>query len=318
MNLFLVTFEAVIILLGIGLIGFFIMKTKILPITVLRSLNPLALDIALPSLIFVDIISDFTPSTYPDWWQYPLWWMVFTLFAAAATFLFSYLSKKETKNEFAVSLFYQNGLFFPLAILTGMFAEPEGYVIPLFLFILFFPAFFFSTYPFFFKDKMDKKMGIPLKKILHPTLFATLIGIAISLIGIKQIIPDVLESILSMLGAMTIPLLMIILGGNIYVNYKKAGFTHRFETAKFILIKNFVFPLCFIGFLLLFYSSIPPTIAFIMFLQSAVPPVTAIPLVTARMKGNSELTSQFVMTSFIVSLFSLPLMVYIYLQFFAI
>lgn len=317
MNLFLVTFESVSILLGIGLIGFYIMKTRILPITILKSLNPLALDIALPSLIFVDILLDFTPTTYPDWWQYPLWWMVFTLFAAFVTFLFRYLSKKETRNEFSISLFYQNGIFFPLAILTGMFAQPASYVVPLFLFTIFYPAFFFSTYPFFFRTDGAKKPSIDFKKIFHPTLFATVGGIIIVLVGIKQFIPSVFTSILSMLGAMTVPLLMIILGGNIYLNFQKSGFTHRIETMKFVLIKNIIFPLCFIGFLLVFQDFIPPTIAFIMFLQSAVPPVTAVPMVTERMKGNHNLTSQFVMASFIFSLISLPVMVYIYLLFFS-
>ena len=138
MNLFLITFESVSILLGIGLIGFLIMKTKILPIPLLNSLSPLALLIALPSLIFVDIISDFTPIIYPNWWQYPLWWIVFTCFAFICTSVFKFLSEKQNRSEFSISLFYQNGIFFPLAILTGMFENPETYIVPLFLFIIFF------------------------------------------------------------------------------------------------------------------------------------------------------------------------------------
>lgn len=318
MNLFLVTFESVSILLGIGVIGFLIMKSKILPITLLKSLSPLALDIALPSLIFVDILSDFTPSTYPDWWQYPLWWGVFTIIAFLFTMVFRYIAKKQYRSEFALSLFYQNGIFFPLAILTGMFNEPEPYVVPLFLFIIFFPAFFFSTYHFFFPQSHGKITQLPLRKIIHPTLIATIIGIIIGLIGVQTLVPDPLVTILSMLGAMTVPLLMIILGGNIYVNYKKSGISDRGETLKFLIVKNFVFPLCFIGFLLFVYNYIPPTIAFIMFLQSAVPPVTAVPLVTERMNGDFHLTSQFTMASFILSLVSLPTMVYLYSVFFQI
>ena len=318
MNLFLVTFESVSILLGIGVIGFLIMRQKILPITLLKSLSPLALDIALPSLIFIDILTDFTPATYPDWWQYPIWWGVFTLIAFLLTMVFMFVSKKQYRSEFAISLFYQNGIFFPLAILTGMFERPEPYVVPLFLFIIFFPAFFFSTYQFFFPKTSGKIIKLQIRKIIHPTLIATIIGIIIGLFGIQALVPDPLISILSMLGAMTVPLLMIILGGNIYVNYKKSGLSDRSETLKFLVVKNFFFPLCFIGFLFFFYEFIPPTIAFIMFLQSAVPPVTAVPLVTERMNGDFHLTSQFTVTSFILSLVSLPLMVYLYSYFFTI
>ena len=316
MDIALITFESVSILLGIGIIGFWIIRSEILPITILRSLNPLALDIALPSLIFIDIITDFDPLLYPDWWQYPLWWAVFTIFAGLCTILFRYVSQKKTRNEFSISLFYQNGIFFPLAILSGMFPTSERYVISLFLFILFFPAFFFTTYHLFFQDSDLKNHSITLKKIIHPTLIATIIGILICLINVQQYIPTTIVSVLTLLGGMALPLLMIILGGNIYINYKKKGVSDKGETLKFILIKNFVFPLCFIGFLLLFYEYIPPEIAFIMFLQSAVPPVTAIPMVTERMSGNHELTSQFTMASFILSLISIPLMVYVYQLFF--
>jgi len=316
MNLFLIAFESVFILLGIGIIGFWIVKSKIVPITLLRSLSPLALDIALPSIIFIDIISDFSPSAYPDWWQYPLWWALFTIIAFLLTYLFSIASKKENRDEFSISLFYQNGIFFPLAILAGMFPDSENYQVTLFLFVLFFPAFFFSTYPFFFKEKNRKPLSIPFKKIFHPTLFATLIAVSICVIGIQNQIPMVIISILTMLGAMTIPLLMIILGGNIYVNYKKNGFSEPIETVKFVLIKNFIFPLCFLGFLVLFQNYIPPVISFIMFLQSAVPPVTAVPIVTERIKGSAVFSSQFIMASFLVSILSLPLMVYLYSLFF--
>ena len=77
MNLFITTFESVIVLLGIGLIGFLIIKKRIVPGKILGLLSPLALEIALPSLIFVNIIQNFSPSEAPDWWQLPLWWGFF-------------------------------------------------------------------------------------------------------------------------------------------------------------------------------------------------------------------------------------------------
>ena len=122
-NLFLTTFESVAILLGIGIIGFYIIKREILPSMVLQSLSPLALEIALPSLIFVNIINGFSPQEYPNWWHLPLWWMFFVIVAGVFTVCFMFLSKKSNRREFALSLFYQNVIFFPLAILTGI-AKP--------------------------------------------------------------------------------------------------------------------------------------------------------------------------------------------------
>ena len=137
MDLFITTFESVAVLLGIGLVGFWIIKRKIVSENALGFLSPLALDIALPSLIFVNIIEGFSPSVISDWWLMPLWWVVFMLISAVLTFVFRFISQKETRREFAMSLFYQNGIFFPLAILSGMFGDESPLIVYLFLFTLF-------------------------------------------------------------------------------------------------------------------------------------------------------------------------------------
>ncbi len=314
MDLFITTFESVAVLLAIGLIGFLIIKQKLVPGRILSLISPLALDIALPSLVFVDIVLDFSPEKYPNWWQLPLWWGFFTLVAFLLTFLLMFISKKDTRREFAVTLFYQNGIFFPLAILSSMFPNDQTYITSLFLFTIFYPAFFFSTYQFFFESK--SKFSIDYKKVFHPVLIVTIIGVIIGLVGANNLVPDLVISVFSLLGGMTIPLLMLILGGNIYVDYKKQGKFDFIEVGKFVIIKNIVFPLVFIGILILMKSYISYTVALVILLQSAVPPVTAVPLVTERSGGNRSIVNQFMVASFIVSLVSIPLMIVIFSNFF--
>ncbi|MBS3741278.1 MAG: AEC family transporter [Candidatus Cloacimonetes bacterium] len=314
MSTFITTFESVAILLGIGLVGFYIIRRNMIPAKVLSMLSPLALEIALPSLIFVDIITDFTLEKYPNWWQIPLWWVFFTAVAAVFTFIFCQISKKKTKREFALALFYQNGIFFPLAILSGMFGADSSYLITLFLFTLFFPAFFFSTYSFFFPEKQRQKVN--LKKIFHPVLIATILAISLEYIGIRELVPNLVKDIFNMLGAMSLPLLMIILGGSIYADYKTQGLKDIKEISKFVLVKNILFPLAFILILILIKPYVSYRIALILLLQAAVPPVTALPIVTERMKGNRTIVSQFMVSSFILSLISIPFMIYIFNIFF--
>ena len=308
MNLFITTFESVAVLLGIWLIGFWIIKQRIVPGNILSFLSPLALDIALPSLIFINIIQDFSPSDSPDWWQLPLWWGFFTVIAACLTFIFMFSSKKKTRREFAITLFYQNGIFFPLAILAGMFPDDSSYLVYLFLFTLFYPAFFFSTYPFFFGKK--EAMNVNWRKIIHPVLIATLLAIIIRLADVHDDIPYTIKQIFVLLGGMTIPLIMLILGGNIYVDFQKKGQIQIIEITKFVIIKNIVFPLIFLGILFLIRPSYH--IAIILLLQSAVPPVTAVPLVTERSGGNRSIVNQFIVASFILSLASIPIMIYLF------
>ncbi len=312
MDLFITTFESVAVLLGIGLIGFLIIRKRIVPGNILGLLSPLALEIALPSLIFVNIIQNFSPSNSPDWWQLPLWWGFFTLISAGLTFILMFVSQKKTRREFAISLFYQNGIFFPLAILAGMFGDGSPYIIFLFLFALFYAAFFFSTYHFFFEHKEKNKLDW--KKIIHPVLIATMLAVVIRLGGVQDAIPDFVISIFDLLGGMTIPLIMIILGGNIYIDFKKKGQSQVVEITKFVIIKNILFPLIFLGILSLIRPSYH--IALIILLQSAVPPVTTVPLVTERLGGNRSIVNQFIVGSFGSSLVSIPIMIYLFEIFF--
>ena len=310
MDLFITTFESIIVLLGIGLIGFYIIKRKILPGNILIVLSPLALEIALPSLIFSRVVINFTPEKYPDWWHLPLWWALFTIIAFSLTLCFMFFSQKKFRREFAISLFFQNAIFFPLAILSGIFPNDSSYLIYLFFFTILYPPLLFSTYFLFFKTK--KKIKINPRKIIHPVLIATIIAIIIGSLGLEISEDNYFIRIFTLLGGMTIPLLFIILGGNIYNDFKEKGKIYFFEITKFVIIKNFVFPLIFLAIIFYFKEFIPTHIAVILIIQSSVPPVTAVPIVTERAGGNRNIVNQFIVASFIISLFSTPLMIYLF------
>lgn len=311
MNIFITSFQSVAALIGIGLLGFWIIRKGIFPGTVLGLLSPLALDIALPSLIFFNILVNFSPVETEGWWQLPLWWMGFTVVTAFMTAIAVFTSQRITRREFALSLFYQNALFFPLIILTGLFGESSPYMVYLFLFAFFYPAFLFSTYHFFFGTR---GRGINLRKVLHPVLFATFFAVLIRYLGIQDYVPYFVVSTFKILGGMSAPIIMIILGGNIYLDFQRKGPFYTGEILKFILFKNFLFPL--VVLVLLILTSPPYGIALIILLQSAAPPITAAPLFAEREGGNYYIVNQFVVASFIFSLVSASLMLLLFSLFF--
>jgi hypothetical protein len=313
MGLFIATFESVAVLLGIGVLGFWIIRKRILPGDILGFLSPLALDIALPCLIFTNIVKDFSPSAYPGWWQLPLWCFFFMAVAGVLTFLTVFIAARDIRREFAVSLFYQNAIFFPLAIIAGIHGDESPYLVFLFLFTIFYPAFFFSTYRFFFERTGNRVLE--LNKIIHPVLIVTVGAVIIRLAGVQGYIPGFILSALSMVGGMTIPLIMLILGGNIYLDLQKKGALRVVEMIKFVAVKNIVFPLVFLGIILLIRPGYP--VALLLLLQSAIPPVTAVPLVTERSGGNRAVADQFLLASFLFSLISISVMVSLFSMFFS-
>jgi hypothetical protein len=316
MHILNVTLQSVAALLAIGLLGFWIIKRNIIPENILRFLAVLAIEIALPCIVFVNIITQFSPSSFIRWWQYPLWWLAFSAIALALSLVSMFVSAKATRREFAITLFFQNGLFFPFIIITGIFGPTNPYVAVLFIFIAFYPSLFFSTNHLFFERsniKIEKSLKgdkpearLRLGRILNPVLISTVIAASIKLSGVERHLPTFILTVFQMLGGMSLPLLMLILGGSLYVDFQSKGPIYIKEVMKFILIKNIVFPLAFITILIFTRPAYP--IALIMFLEGVVPPITGIPIQTQRYGANSSITNQFILASFVFSILSIPLM----------
>jgi hypothetical protein len=312
MELIIPTFESVALLLGLGMLGFWMLSRRILFGEAIGFLSTLALDIALPCLVFVNIVLQFQPEDFPGWWQLPLWWLGFTVFTGSMTGLSMLAAKTGLRREFGITLFFQNGLFFPLAILTGMYGSDSPYIVHLFFFMLLFPTLFFSASHFFFGSQVKK---LDWAKIVNRVLIATILATVIRLTGVHHYVPGFLIVGLKMIGNMALPVLMIILGGNIYIDFQNKGNLYVGEITKFLIVKNVLFPLACLFLLLLVRP--PYHIALLMILQSAVPPITAVPLFVERFGGNRNLVNQFVFTSFILSLITIPFAIYLFGCFFA-
>ncbi|MGE3062893.1 MAG: AEC family transporter [bacterium] len=306
MQVFLNTFGAVFTLFFIGIIGWWVVSRKVMQSSVFSVLSAISLEVALPAMIFSDVIRKFDINVYPNWWALPLWWLGFTLFLFILTMAFSVFSSKESISEFRISLFFQNGIFFPLAIFSTI-PEYSHLVIDVFFFTMFYAALLFNTYYLFFPQATKK---FDFKKVFHPVLISVLLAIFIVLAGLARFVPKPVITALSMVGAMSVPLLMLILGGNIYVDFSKKERVEKMETAKFVLIKNFLFPL--ITLIFIYFIRPPENVGLILLLESAVPPITATPILVERAGGNKSVANQFLLYSFILSLFSIPLMIMLF------
>ncbi len=302
MDIFLTTFEAVAALLFIGIVGFFVISRKVLPESAITILAVVTIDIALPSLVFVNIITQFDPQAMPTWWLLPLYFIVFTAGAFALAKLLSSLMRPKHKPEFASSLFYQNAVFFPLAIIAGWGGGQSEMMVKLFFFTLLFAPLFFTTVPFFFyrgKSKVNKT------RVFNPILISTILGIAIVLGGMNRFVPAFVESSLLMVGLMSTPLLMLIFGGSLYLDYRNKGRIEFVEIVKFVAAKNLIFPAVMIGIIALLRPAYD--LAFLLLLQAAVPPITSLSVMAKRYNGNTGIINQFLLSSFIASLLTIPL-----------
>ncbi len=304
MDAFVNTFNAVTVILGLGLLGFFVVRRKILPESILAVITPLVITIALPCMVFHNIVRQFNPAESPGWWKLPLYWCAFTAGLGALSLLFRFAASRAIRGEFSLSLFYQNGLFIPAAIITGLFGESPVLLSTLFLFMILYPAFFFNTYHLFLYGNRTGRFSINWEKLLNPVLAATVLALLVRLLQVQDYIPRSILSIISQVGNITIPLIMISLGGAIYIDFMRRGTIHWAEIIKFIIIKNIAFPAVTLGALVLLRPDYP--VAFIILLESAVPPITTLPILIEQENGNSSVVNQFFLGSLLCSLVTIP------------
>jgi malate permease and related proteins len=298
-------------------LGFWVIGRRQVPGTTLTFLSSLAIDIALPFLVLANLVTGFTVKDFPGWWQMPLWWFGFTVVTLGLSLAASFVVRKEIRSEFTIGLFFQNGLFFPLIIINGLFGLGNPLLVSLFVFMAFQPSLVFSTYSLFFPKK-NQTQTFSLRRIINPVLVTTLIGSIISLAAINRYVPSFILSILTIVGAMATPLFMLILGGNIYNDFKfKEDGKRKFYTwdlIKFVIVKNLIFPVVVLGLLVMLKPG--NVTAFIILLRAALPPVTSIPIFAERCGGNRAIASQFIVGIFIFSVISTPAMIYLFNVFF--
>ncbi len=307
------TLQAVAVLLTIGILGFLIIKRHMLPGQVLKFLNPLVIEVSLPCLVFVNIVRNFDPALMPGWWRLPLWWTGFTLCSFALSAAASLLAEKNHRREFFFALFFQNVMFFPLPILASIFGPGSVFVASLFLFGLFHPSFYFSIYPLFFPGS---NLKLRWERILNPVLVCTILAVAVTHTQTSEQIPAFFMASLQTISGMAIPLLMILLGGNLYLDFQQRNRLYLLETYKFIMVKNILFPLLWLVVLMFLRPPLP--IAVIILLESAMPPSMSIPAVTEKGGGNRVLVSQFLVASCIMCVFTLPAVMYLFARYYPI
>jgi predicted permease len=113
---------------------------------------------------------------------------------------------------------------------------------------------------------------------------------------------------------------MIILGGSLYLDFRQKGKIYYWEIVKLCIIKNFAFPLAVLGVLVLIDAryALPYGIALMFIMQAAVPPITGTPIMTERAGGNKSISNQFVLSSFVLSIISIPIIFQLFSHFFPI
>ncbi len=306
---FQITGIAVLQIFMLSAVGFLLVRKRFLSGRGLDDLSRLVMDVSLPVLIFCQLIKDFSFCLYPNWWVFPLISIAITVFGLVAGFLFvRFIDKEQEKLQFLSLVAFQNSGYLPLALVAALFpAQSLGEIfIYLFLFLMGFNLVMFSLGVHILNFHKEKK--IKLSSLLSMPVLATLLSLVIVYFGINKLFPDSLIKPLRILGDTTLPLAMIVVGGNLaQINLKAIN---KKAVILLILVKMIILPLSGILFLRVF--NISGLLGLLILIQLAMPSAVTVSTILRASNKEDILASQGIFITHLAALITVPAFLILY------
>ncbi|MFH1191122.1 MAG: AEC family transporter [Candidatus Omnitrophota bacterium] len=294
----------------LGGLGYMLVKKNMFSREGLDALSRLVIQIIFPALILAQMLKNFSFSLYPNWWIFPLISLGITITGLLVGWGLLKLSGLKTdKLQFLSLVAFQNSGYLPLAIVSAIFTGQQANDIFIFilLFLLGFDLVAWSLGIYLLT--YEKQAKFKLQSLFSPPVIASLATLALIALGLNKFIPDVLFKPLSMVGNCTLPLAMLVVGGNVaLVQLKKVD---KKITFIFLLGKLIILPA--LGILIVLKLGLPYLLGFLIVMQLAMPSATSLSVIIRRFNQPDALISQGVFFSHIIGLFTIPLFLSLYL-----
>lgn len=215
-------------------------------------------------------------------------------------FIFKKTKDRRDRSVYTYGLTYMNCGFMGYPIVLAMFGE-EG----LFYGVIYAVGFNILAWTHGVKVMNSGEGKLDLKKVfLNPSIVATVISIVLYLTNIR--LPGVLFEGVDMVGDMTIPLSMMIIG-SLLGDQKLTGLLKEVKLMGFSVLKLAVIPLMMLGAGLLLKDIIGLKITLICITMCAAPTAATTAVVSEVYDGNSALAAKLVGVTTLFSLVSMPL-----------
>lgn len=305
---FKVTGPAIAQIFLLGAIGYFLVKINALTENGLDALSRLTIEITLPFLIFCELIKRFTFTFYAKWWIFPLISIAITFLGLFVGSLFvGFIRGNDHKMQFLSLIAFQNSGYLPLALVASLLPNDQvgPMFIYLFLFLLGFNLLIFSLGVYMLASKKGDKFEV--KNLFSPPVLATLVTLLLILLNLNRV-PDSIYKPMKMIGDCTLPLAMLVVGGNLAQIRlgridKKAIFF--MSLAKLVILPG-------LGILFLLKFRMPHLIGLLILIELAVPPATTPSVIIRHYKKEDLLISQGIFFGHILGLISLPIFLSLY------
>ena len=288
----------------LGLVGFILIKKRILSSAGLNGLTDFFIVLVFPALIFSQIVGNFDFKAVGYWWLFPLLSLGVSALGLLAGYGFGFsLKDAQVRREFIALSGFQNSGYLPLVLLKGILPAEQlsPMLIYLFLFLLGFNLVIWSWGVYFLSER--KAQGFSWASLFSPPVIAVILGLAAVSSKIAGRIPQFILIPVEMLGNCSFPLAIVVVGASLAQLYNKQELDLR-NIIRLSLIKLCVLPL--LGLLFLSLVRLPYLIGLLIILELAVPSATNLAVITRKYAQQEKIISQGIFVTHILSLLTLP------------
>ncbi len=309
MEHFKITGLAVSQIFALAALGFFMAKKRFLSSQGLDDLGRLVMDFTLPALIFCQLIKDFSFALYPYWWIFPLLSLAVTLIGLAVGFiLVVFIRGEQEKLQFVSSVAFQNSGYLPLALIASLLSpEKAGEMfIYLFLFLTGFNLVMFSLGVHILNFHKERKFKI--SSLFSMPVVATVISLIFVYFGWNRYIPQNLIKPLRIFGDTTLPLAMLVVGGNLA--QIRLSDINKKAVSLLVFAKMILLPL--IGIIFINIFSLPDLIGLLIIIQLSMPSAVTLSVILRGHKKDDLLASQGIFITHLAGIFTIPVFLILY------
>ena len=138
---FQTTFLAALQILVMALVGYFLIRKRLIQEEALGTLSWLVINVFLPSFIFSQLLGNFSFQLYSHWWIFPLLSFAVTLSAFAIGRLVLLCCYKEgiAQKEFLSLVSFQNSGYLPLILVATLFSPEQAQILYVYIFLFLYP-----------------------------------------------------------------------------------------------------------------------------------------------------------------------------------
>lgn len=304
---FLVT-EKVTTLFLIMIAGIIARKTNILDWPATKKLSAFLLNITQPLMIITSFQLDFDSEKLKNGFSlFALSVVVHTVTAAAVFLVYKPIRSGDEKKVYEMGTVFGNCAFLGYPVLKVIFGEDLGVFYGAF-YAMFFNMFIwtYGVYLITRKSGGTARPRISVKKIfLNAGMIASVLGIIVFLTGIK--LPGVLYDCSKLIGDMTFPLSMVIIG-SLISDIKPRDMFCRKKSYYYVLVKLIALPLA-VG-LVCHALKLPALIVCMGTIMSAMPSAANVAIFAETYGADSKTAAINVGLSTLFSIGTIPLAIY--------